>query len=241
MMARLVIAFGLLSYVDGLIVPQTKARFVRVAILHSRLTTRDEDNGFVHLSSVEDFTAIHKGAAEDMDGNQGIYRANQHPIGNVDKIFQNFLSSDEIVPAEIFSNDTVLTIEAIDEILAVVHQVVSNADTLQAQNSHETLTLLQSNLHEATSKPVHLEDVNTPIKEQNDDEYDYPSSRYIMTFAASAIGVYLCSPLLSLIDTSAVGLLSGTAQQAALNPAVAVTDYGALLMVSGYIILRELT
>jgi hypothetical protein len=37
-----------------------------------------------------------------------------------------------------------------------------------------------------------------------------------------------------MIDTSAVGLLSGTAQQAALNPAVAVTDYGALLMVSGY-------
>lgn len=45
-----------------------------------------------------------------------------------------------------------------------------------------------------------------------------------------AIGVWLCGPLLSLIDTSTVGLLAGTAQQAALNPAVAVTDYAALLV-----------
>jgi len=58
---------------------------------------------------------------------------------------------------------------------------------------------------------------------------DVPRVRDILRFAIPAIGVWLCSPLLSLIDTSAVGLLSGTSQQAALNPAVAVTDYGALL------------
>jgi len=34
-----------------------------------------------------------------------------------------------------------------------------------------------------------------------------------------------------MIDTSAVGLYSGTAQQAALNPAVAVTDYSARTLV----------
>lgn len=62
--------------------------------------------------------------------------------------------------------------------------------------------------------------------------FDYFSVRQILAFAVSATGVFLCSPLLSLIDTSAVGLLSGTAQQAALNPAVAVTDYAALLIVS---------
>ncbi len=61
---------------------------------------------------------------------------------------------------------------------------------------------------------------------------DVPRVRDILRFAIPAIGVWLCSPLLSLIDTSAVGLLSGTSQQAALNPAVAVTDYGALLVVS---------
>lgn len=57
-----------------------------------------------------------------------------------------------------------------------------------------------------------------------------PSVAKIMQFAIPAIGVWLCSPLLSLIDTSVVGLYSGTVQQAALSPAVAVTDYTALLM-----------
>lgn len=57
-----------------------------------------------------------------------------------------------------------------------------------------------------------------------------PSVQKIIRFAIPAVGVWLCSPLLSLIDTSAVGLLSGTAQQAALNPAAAVTEYSALLL-----------
>mmetsp|Transcript_1151 Transcript_1151/g.2928 ORF Transcript_1151/g.2928 Transcript_1151/m.2928 type:complete len:842 (+) Transcript_1151:96-2621(+) len=57
-----------------------------------------------------------------------------------------------------------------------------------------------------------------------------PSVGKILRFAVPAIGVWLCSPLLSLIDTSAVGVLSGTVQQAALSPAVAVTDYAALLI-----------
>ena len=62
-------------------------------------------------------------------------------------------------------------------------------------------------------------------------EIDTPDVKKILKFAIPAIGVWLCGPLLSLIDTSAVGLFSGTAQQAALNPAVAVTDYAALLIV----------
>jgi Na+-driven multidrug efflux pump len=57
-----------------------------------------------------------------------------------------------------------------------------------------------------------------------------PGVRRILRFAIPAIGVWLCGPLLSLIDTGAVGLLGGTVQQAALNPAVAVTDYSALLL-----------
>lgn len=59
-----------------------------------------------------------------------------------------------------------------------------------------------------------------------------PKVSKILKFAIPAIGVWLCGPLLSLIDTSAVGLFSGTVQQAALSPAVAVTDYAALLIVS---------
>ena len=61
-----------------------------------------------------------------------------------------------------------------------------------------------------------------------------PGVAKILKFAVPAIGVWLCSPLLSLIDTSAVGILSGTVQQAALNPAVAVTDYAALLIAFMY-------
>jgi len=52
----------------------------------------------------------------------------------------------------------------------------------------------------------------------------------ILKFAVPAIGVWLCGPLLSMIDTAAVGLLSGTANQAALSPAVAVTEYSTLLL-----------
>jgi len=63
---------------------------------------------------------------------------------------------------------------------------------------------------------------------------DSPSVMKILKFAIPAIGVWLCGPLLSLIDTSAVGLFSGTVQQAALNPAVAVTDYAALLIAFMY-------
>lgn len=57
-----------------------------------------------------------------------------------------------------------------------------------------------------------------------------PSIIDIVKFAIPAIGVYLCSPLLSMIDTSSVGLFCGTLQQAALNPAVTITDYSARTM-----------
>ncbi len=68
----------------------------------------------------------------------------------------------------------------------------------------------------------------------NNDNQDLqaPGVKNIIAFAIPAIGIWLCGPLLSLIDTSAVGLLSGTAQQAALNPAITITEDGALLVVS---------
>jgi len=57
-----------------------------------------------------------------------------------------------------------------------------------------------------------------------------PTVGKILQFAIPAVGVWLCSPLLSMIDTSTTGLLAGTAAQAALNPATAVTDYSARCM-----------
>jgi len=53
-------------------------------------------------------------------------------------------------------------------------------------------------------------------------EMEAPSIKRIISFAIPAIGVYLCNPLLSTIDTSTVGLFCGTLQQAALNPAVTI-------------------
>jgi len=61
-----------------------------------------------------------------------------------------------------------------------------------------------------------------------------PTIPKILRYTIPAIGIWLCSPVLSMIDTAAVGLLSGTAQQAALNPAVSVTDYGALVVAFMY-------
>ena len=43
-------------------------------------------------------------------------------------------------------------------------------------------------------------------------------------YTIPAIGIWLYSPVPSMIETAAVGLLSGTAQQAALNPVVDVMD-----------------
>jgi hypothetical protein len=52
----------------------------------------------------------------------------------------------------------------------------------------------------------------------------------IISFAIPAMGIWLCNPIFSMIDMSAVGLLAGTTHQAALSPAVAIADYSALLL-----------
>jgi len=79
-----------------------------------------------------------------------------------------------------------------------------------------------------SEKPRRHEEEETPAV------VEAPTVMGIIKFAIPAVGIWLCSPLLSLIDTSAVGLLSGTVQQAALNPAVSVTDYGGLLVAFMY-------
>jgi len=110
----------------------------------------------------------------------------------------------------------------------------SSTNTNRASSSANTIA-------DTTSNDAVMSSVSAPSKElQQQQEYvddsapEVPNLRKIFKFAVPAIGVWLCSPLLSLIDTSSVGLLSGTTQQAALNPAVAVTDYGALLVAFMY-------
>jgi len=77
---------------------------------------------------------------------------------------------------------------------------------------------------------IHLFESANDNNDRQEAKISTPSVGKILKFAIPAIGVWLCGPILSMIDTAAVGILSGTTQQAALNPAVAVTDYAALLI-----------
>lgn len=83
---------------------------------------------------------------------------------------------------------------------------------------------VQQRLHQTSN-------MDSSISFSNPEE-ESVSVRKIIQFAVPAVGIWLCAPLLSVIDTSAVGLFSGTVQQAALNPAVTVTDYTGQCMVS---------
>eukprot|EP00581_Thalassiosira_minuscula_P018587 CAMPEP_0183733442 /NCGR_PEP_ID=MMETSP0737-20130205/41200_1 /TAXON_ID=385413 /ORGANISM="Thalassiosira miniscula, Strain CCMP1093" /LENGTH=476 /DNA_ID=CAMNT_0025966695 /DNA_START=114 /DNA_END=1541 /DNA_ORIENTATION=+ len=78
--------------------------------------------------------------------------------------------------------------------------------------------------------PVSYNSMANDIETDLELSEEVPSIRKILAFALPAIGVYLCSPLLSMIDTSSVGLFCGTLQQAALNPAVTISDYSARTM-----------
>eukprot|EP00542_Grammatophora_oceanica_P012270 CAMPEP_0194034308 /NCGR_PEP_ID=MMETSP0009_2-20130614/6710_1 /TAXON_ID=210454 /ORGANISM="Grammatophora oceanica, Strain CCMP 410" /LENGTH=572 /DNA_ID=CAMNT_0038675163 /DNA_START=86 /DNA_END=1801 /DNA_ORIENTATION=- len=51
-----------------------------------------------------------------------------------------------------------------------------------------------------------------------------PTFRECLAFALPAVGIYLCSPLMSLIDTSFVGRLSTSTELAALGPAASISD-----------------
>jgi hypothetical protein len=144
------------------------------------------------------------------------------------------LSAGEIIPPELLAKDMISNMESVEIILAVAQQATAAAEALLPEQVSGSIPLLPTHEFNDTMTIPEVRPSNHEVQKPTVSEtFDYPSVKRIITFAASATGVYLCSPLLSLIDTSAVGLLSGTAQQAALNPAVAVTDYAALLIVSG--------
>jgi len=106
-----------------------------------------------------------------------------------------------------------------------------------SSTSDVTINSINEEMRTEVQSNQQLQEEDTTVDDTNsveNDAIEIPNLRKITKFAIPAIGVWLCSPLLSLIDTSTVGLLSGTAQQAALNPAVAVTDYGALLVAFMY-------
>jgi hypothetical protein len=135
-------------------------------------------------------------------------------------------------------NATTLNTNNLDEVLVSPPEVVPTIATISPP-------IIPAEQQEQQMPPILMvptlspDDLDIDVSESSNDINDRiaavitpPSVKKILKFAVPAIGVWLCGPILSLIDTSAVGVLSGTVQQAALNPAVAVTDYAALLIVS---------
>jgi Na+-driven multidrug efflux pump len=110
-----------------------------------------------------------------------------------------------------------------------VPSVEEQSNVTASVSSEENMPLLSTETEPRADFNVSspIESPSSPIEA---DKIPFADAKTVLAFAIPAIGVWLCSPLLSLIDTSSVGLLAGTAQQAALNPAVAVTDYSARLL-----------
>lgn len=125
------------------------------------------------------------------------------------------------------SVDAVLA--ASGEAAAAAEASLQSAEVEKLQVKEEDTTTIDVVLESSTVNEIVKKKEETTIAPPNP-IIQAPSVPTLLKFAVPAVGVWLCGPLLSLIDTSAVGVLSGTAQQAALNPAVAVTDYAALLI-----------
>jgi len=107
----------------------------------------------------------------------------------------------------------------------VIADIMAESIVTEIKNSDSVQ--MSKEIGEYMQETITIQEVKTETKETSS-----PSIRKIIQFAVPAIGVWLCGPILSLIDTAAVGLLAGTKQQAGLNPAVAICDYSALLIVS---------
>jgi Na+-driven multidrug efflux pump len=135
-------------------------------------------------------------------------------------------------PALFAKDDTInLVLAASSEAVVRAEETLSLSVTLNGVNSTLTDGLPVSSSMTSTTEGIpDILPASDVIGETTTEKIPAPSVGKILKFAVPAIGVWLCGPLLSLIDTSSVGMLSGTVQQAALNPAVAVTDYGALLV-----------
>mmetsp|Transcript_20773 Transcript_20773/g.32519 ORF Transcript_20773/g.32519 Transcript_20773/m.32519 type:complete len:675 (+) Transcript_20773:356-2380(+) len=128
---------------------------------------------------------------------------------------------------DLVDNDVVSA--AVDAVMDGHHQPSHDSGDVISLDASTTTSFLPKEL------PIVEEDVRViESPELKVEEADHPSVEKIIKFTLPAIGVWLCSPVLSMIDTASVGMLAGTAQQAALNPAVSVTDYGSILVAFMY-------
>mmetsp|Transcript_68362 Transcript_68362/g.101539 ORF Transcript_68362/g.101539 Transcript_68362/m.101539 type:complete len:756 (+) Transcript_68362:98-2365(+) len=129
--------------------------------------------------------------------------------------------------------------EQIDIAQVIASTTLSSSGNIGADifsdDSVEAEILVNQGRNNIIEGPNEVPQPSLELAEREEEGYiETPGVMKIMKFAIPAVGVWLCGPMLSLIDTSTVGLLSGTAQQAALGPAVAVADYSALLLAFMY-------
>jgi hypothetical protein len=134
-------------------------------------------------------------------------------------------------PMVVDAESILAVFQNVEAILAVTQQAAEAAEASLPKEVSESLPWIPLPADSSSTVDASALEMAEVSEQISASPIEAPSVRKILTFAIPAIGVWLCGPLLSLIDTSAVGLLSGTAQQAALNPATAVTDYAALLIV----------
>ena len=120
--------------------------------------------------------------------------------------------------------------EMLDPAAVVAAVIETSLSDTESNSAIPSPNLLPDSIKKDLMAGIRGEHTAEQVEEQ-EEFVEHSSLSKIIKFAIPAIGVWLCGPILSLIDTGSVGLLSGTAQQAALNPAVAITDYGGLLVV----------
>jgi len=176
-------------------------------------------------SSVLDKTSI---SEDDDDLGKAIFLANAEENADILGIMEDdgLVSNLSLEDASLVT-PTPMETESVNAILAASEKAAALAEASLSRSSSET------NVDDVLASSVDQQEPSSAVVVQNK-PLNAPSVTKILKFAVPAIGVWLCSPMLSLIDTSAVGILSGTVQQAALNPAVAVTDYAALLIAFMY-------
>jgi hypothetical protein len=194
-------------------------KLISEELLESITNTKPEDVlAVVDVDVSEQVTAIFA------DSQQGVQNSKSNTNSNV-------LPGVEFAA---FSNATLS--EDVKAVLEASGEAAAAAEASMPQELIEQLNLssVGSNATVVDAIPEILSAASVVGEPVTATKIEAPRVSQILKFAIPAIGVWLCGPLLSLIDTSAVGLLSGTIQQAALNPAVAVTDYAALLIVSNY-------
>lgn len=153
-------------------------------------------------------------------------------LADIDIDSESFTSSSIMGASDYARRDV---IEFIGEAESIIHQIEKISTEGEGDDSIVQEPALKQLDHSTNiPNPVTEYQSATHSNNQNSILSATPSVGKILKYTIPAIGIWLCSPVLSMIDTASVGLLSGTAQQAALNPAISVTDYGALIVAFMY-------